>query len=334
MVLSAKQSGLSRRDFLKGISIGTLGLSVGGWLGSRAIIARAQDGSTANVAAFYRFMVGDMQVTAIQDGSAGFPPDFYAVNAEPGSVAALLEENNVPVPPAFSAPITVMLVEDGERRILLDTGLSNIALAPDAPPPGGKLLATLALLGVGNDAVTDVVISHFHPDHIAAASDTQTATFPNAAYYFPQAEQDFIGSNPATGNEQADAFIQLANATLAPIMANDQLTLYASDAEIVPGITAVPAPGHSPGHSAFMLSSNGSQLLNLIDTAAHYIANLQHPEWYFGFDAIPDVAVESRRTLLSMAADDKIPTFGYHFPFPGVGVIDRDGEGFRFIPTV
>jgi glyoxylase-like metal-dependent hydrolase (beta-lactamase superfamily II) len=187
MVSSAKQSGLSRRDFLKGISIGTLGLGVGGWLGSRAIITRAQDGSTANVAAFYRFMVGDMRVTAIQDGAAGFPPDFYAVNAEPGSVAAVMEESNVPVPPAIAAPIIVLLVEDGERKILLDTGLGSITLAPDAPPPGGKLLPTLALLGVSNDAVTDVVISHFHPDHIAAVSDTQTATFPNAAYYFPQA---------------------------------------------------------------------------------------------------------------------------------------------------
>jgi glyoxylase-like metal-dependent hydrolase (beta-lactamase superfamily II) len=334
MFTSSKQSAFSRRDFLKGISVGAVGLGIGGWLGSRTVITQAQDNPLAEVAAFYRFMVGDMRVTAIQDGVSGFPPDFFAANAEPGSVATLLEAHNLPAPEVLPTSINILLVEAGERRILLDTGLGSLSFVPDTPPPAGKLLATLELLGIGNAAITDVVISHYHPDHIFAASDMQAATFANAVYYFPKAEQDFIATNPSTGNEQIDGIIQLANGVLAPLLANDQLTLFEDEAEIIPGIHAVPAAGHSPGHTAIMLSSNGSQLLNIVDTAINYVTALQHPEWYFGFDADPDVAVESRRRVLTMAADEQIPVFGYHFPFPGVGVVDRDGDGFRFIPTL
>ncbi len=321
----------SRRTFLKGFGLGALALGMGGRIGARA--ARAQ-ASAMEVAAFYRFQVGDFQVTAIQDGAAGFPPDFFAANAEPGSVAALLEENNLPVPEVLVGSINVLLVQAGDRLVLLDTGFGSISLDPNAPPPGGKLLATLDLLGMGADAVTDVLISHFHPDHLGMISDMQAPTFPNAAYYLPQAEYDFVTSGVATGNEQVDGIIQLANALLAPISANDQLELFDDEAEPIPGIQTIPAPGHSPGHVTVMLNSNGSQMLNMVDSAINYLASLQHPEWYFGFDAAPDVAVESRRMILGMAADEQIPVFGYHFPFPGTGVIDHDGDGFRFVPTL
>lgn len=184
------------------------------------------------------------------------------------------------------------------------------------------------------DDVTDVLVTHYHPDHIGMISDMQTPTFPNATYYFPQAEYDFITSGVTTGIELVDSIIQLANGLLAPISAGDQLELFDGEAELIPGIQTIPAPGHSPGHIAVMINSNGSQMLNMVDAAIHYLTAVQHPEWHFGFDAEPDVAVESRRMILGMAADEQIPVIGYHFPFPGRGVIDRDGDGFRFIPTL
>lgn len=331
MATATKGFAASRRTFLKGMGLGALALGMGAPAGARLVRAQSAPGQ---VSALYRFPVGDFQITAIQDGLGGFPPDFFAANAEAGSVGALLEENNLPVPEVLLASINVLLAQAGDRTILLDTGYGNITLDPNAPPSGGRLLATLELIGVAAEDVTDVLISHFHPDHIGAVSDMATPIFPNAAYHFPQAEYDFLNSGVSTGNEQVDGIIQLANGIFAPVSASDQLQLFDGEAEPIPGVQIIPAPGHSPGHVAVMLNSNGSRLLNVMDSAIHYLASLANPQWHFGFDAVPDLAVESRLMILNMAADEQIPVLGYHFPFPGVGVIDRDGEGFRFVPTV
>lgn len=132
MVSASAGPDFSRRSFLKGMGLGALALGMAGRVG--AGVARAQ-ASTMEAAAFYRFPVGDYQVTVIQDGIFGFPPDFYAANVEPGSVAALLEEHNLPVPEVLLGPFNVVLVQAGSRVVLLDTGFGGLSLDPNAPPP-------------------------------------------------------------------------------------------------------------------------------------------------------------------------------------------------------
>lgn len=141
---------------------------------------------------------------------------------------------------------------------------------------------------------------------------------------------DFINNAPS--NETLDYLIGLANAELQPLMDADQLVLYSAEDEIVPGIQAIAAPGHTPGHMAFLLTSNDRRLLCIEDVAPHPIISLQRPEWHFVFHLDQETAIETRQRLLGRAVDERLQIFSYHFPFPGVGYIDHDGDGFRFLP--
>ena len=121
---------------------------------------------------------------------------------------------------------------------------------------------------------------------------------------------------------------------LQPLVANDgQLTFYGDDDELVPGIQAIATPGHSAGHHALMIESGGQQFLLPFDVLGHPILHLRHPEWFMSVDQTPDVAVETRQQLLARAADEQIPILAFHFPFPGLGNVVRDGDAYRYIST-
>jgi glyoxylase-like metal-dependent hydrolase (beta-lactamase superfamily II) len=311
---------ISRRNFLKGIGVGAVALGVPASLYGSAVLAQA---ATPGVSAFSRFNVGEYEVTVIQDGLFQLDTAIFGANAEEGAVDALLAENNLPTG-MINATLNITLVNTGDQLVLIDTGLSAAAA-----PVGGRLIPTLELLGVTAADINAVVLSHFHQDHVNGVSDGSAATFPNATYYFPQVEWDFLQNAPSD-LEQANS----AKALLQPISDGDQLQFYAADAEVVPGIQAIAAPGHTPGHSALLIASGGSQLLNIVDTAIQSVASVQRPDWYVAFDADGALASETRIALLGRAADEGLQILGYHFPFPGVGYIARDGESFQYTATI
>jgi glyoxylase-like metal-dependent hydrolase (beta-lactamase superfamily II) len=319
--MSSKMSGnFSRRNFLKGVGIGALGLGLGG----RTLLtdvrrARAQGGA---VSAIFRHSVGDKELTIIQDGVATLDPSIFGVNAPEGGVAEFLEENNLP--PAFSTTINIILVRDESGLTLMDTGNGAAASA--------NLIPTLELLGIAPGDINHIVMSHFHPDHINGLVTDGELVFPNAEVHFPTAEYEFLQNAP-TGTP-FDALIQTANDYLGLAEAADQLTFFESDAEVLPGVQSIATLGHTPGHHSFLLSSGDAQLMATVDVANNAHISLAHPEWFFGFDAIPEQASETRKAVFGRAADEKLQILAYHFPFPGIGFIDRDGEGFKFLPQV
>jgi glyoxylase-like metal-dependent hydrolase (beta-lactamase superfamily II) len=314
-----KSGGLSRRALLKGMGAAAA-LSVGGGFSIAPRRAAAQEAQPmAGPSALYRFILGDLEMTIIQDGGLQIPATNFAVNAEEADVIAALEENNYPTGPQ-NATIDVTLVRSGDTLALFDSGVGNAFGVP------ARLIPTLALVGVAPEDITNIVITHFHVDHLAGIVGADGLAFPNASVHFPQAEYDFLQS--VTGNENVDgALAQLQLAVDA-----DQLVLYASEEELLPGISTVPAPGHSPGQHALLVSAGGQQYLNLADVATHPVISLYNPDWHFGFDADGVMAAETRRALLQRAVDEKMIVFGYHFPFPGIGVVDTEGDGFRFLP--
>ncbi len=312
---------ISRRGFLRGLGIGALSIGATSWGGVHRVFAQTSP-SSATITALSRFNVGDFEITALQDAVFPFDPSIFGANAPEGGIAEVLTANNLPTD-SVNTTVTVLLVNTGSELILLDTG--------NGAANGGRLLATLELMGITPDAINAVVISHFHPDHIGGMTTDGAPTFPSAAYYFPQAEWDFMQSAP-TDSPAADTIAATA-AALQPIIDNDQLSYYAAEGEIIPGIQAVPAPGHSPGHSALLIVSGESQLLNLVDSALNAVVSLTRPDWFAGFDAIPEQAVETRVALLTRAAEEGLQIFGYHFPFPGVGYVIAEDEGFRFTPA-
>lgn len=324
-------SGFSRRTFLKGMSMSTAALSAG-WMLPALRNVRAQGDYVPVPSAFFNLTLGDFALSVIQDGVSTFDATFAAANnVTPEEVYAVLEANNVPAP-SFNATYNILLIDTGDKKVLIDTGLGTFSLDPSVPPSAGRLVPTLGLLGVAPEDITDVIITHFHPDHIAGLGDGTALTFPNAMVHMSQGEYDFLQSGP-TGNEQLDGLIGLANGLLAPAVAADQLSFYDGETELIPGIMALPTPGHTPGHYAVMLNSGGKSLLNTIDTGVHWLLSLQHPEYYMSFDAIPDLAVETRIALFGRAADEQIPVLSYHFPFPGIGYIERENDAFNYQPA-
>ena len=322
---------ISRRDLIKGLGIGAIGSGLG--LGLNVVPIAAQSSSTMDsVVALYRFHLGELEVTVMQDGAIGFPPPFLAVNAPEEDVVALLQENSLG---AEFAPLSVgiALIKSGERLVLMDTGSGTTAFTTDFFGDNiGHLVPTLTAMGVSPEDITDVIHSHYHPDHLGGTSLDGNLIFPNAQHYLPQIEWDFIQSD--VNDEFLAPFVAFANQQLQPLVDNDgQLAFYGDEDEIVSGIQAIETLGHSAGHHSFVMESNGQQLLLSFDVFPHQILHLRHPEWFAGVDQIPDVAVATRQALLARVADEQIPVLTFHFPFPGIGNIVRDGDAFRFIPT-
>jgi glyoxylase-like metal-dependent hydrolase (beta-lactamase superfamily II) len=288
--------------------------------------------SLDNVSGFYRFYVGEHEIIVINDGFLGIPLPLLVADAPMEDVLALLQVHGLGTEFA-TLPIGVVLIRTGDRLVLLDTGTGTSDFAKEMFGDYiGGLVPTLELIGVSPAAITDVIFSHAHGDHLWGTSSDGRLVFPNAQHYLPQLEWEDLQKEDIP--EFAVPFYEFARKQLQPLVANDgQLAFYGDEFELVPGIQAIATPGHSPGHHAIMIESSGQQLLLPFDVLGHPILHCRHPEWPMRVDQIPDLAVATRQQLLARAADEKIPVLVHHFPFPGLGHVVRDGDAFRYMPT-
>jgi glyoxylase-like metal-dependent hydrolase (beta-lactamase superfamily II) len=294
--------------------------------------SKLEGNSLDSVIGFYRFHVEEHEIIVINDGFIGLPLSLLAVNAAAEDVLALMQAHDLGTEFA-TLPIGVVLIRTGDRLVLLDTGTGTSDFARELFGDYiGGLVPTLRLIGVSPEAITDVIFSHAHGDHLWGTSSDGQLAFPNAQHYLPQLEWEDLHSEDIP--EFAVPFIEFARNQLQPLVANDgQLTFYGDEDEMVPGIRAIATLGHSAGHHSLIIESGGQQLLLPFDVLDHPVLSLRHPEWFSGVDQIPDVAVETRKQLLARVADEKIPILATHFPFPGLGHITRDGDAYRYIPT-
>ena len=288
--------------------------------------------SLDNVSGLYRFYVGEHEIIVINDGFIGLPLSLLAANVPEEDILALLQAHGLDTEFA-TIPIGVVLVRTGDRLVLLDTGTGASDFARDMFGDYiGGLVPTLELIGVSPAAITDVIFSHAHGDHLWGTSSDGQLVFPNSQHYLPQLEWEDLHREDIP--EFAVPFYEFARNQLQPLVDNEgQLAFYGDEDELVPGIQAVAAQGHSPGHHAVIIESGGQQLLLPFDVLGHPILHLRHPEWAMRVDQIPDLAVATRQQLLARAADEKIPVLVHHFPFPGLGHVVRDGDAYRYIPT-
>jgi glyoxylase-like metal-dependent hydrolase (beta-lactamase superfamily II) len=288
--------------------------------------------SLEQVYGFYRFYVGEHEMIVINDGFIGLPLSLLAANAPAEDILALMQAHGLGTKFA-TVPIGVVLIRTGDRLVLVDTGTGTSDFARDLFGDYiGGLMPTLELMGVSAEAITDVIFSHAHGDHLWGTSCDGQLAFPNAQHYMPQLEWEDLHREDIP--EFAVPFVEFARNQLQPLVDHDgQLAFYGDEDEMVPGIQAIATPGHSAGHHALMIESRGQQLLLPFDVLGHPILHSFHPEWFMKVDQIPDVAVVTRQLLLARAADEKIPVLVHHFPFPGLGLITRDGDAYRYIPT-
>jgi glyoxylase-like metal-dependent hydrolase (beta-lactamase superfamily II) len=285
----------------------------------------------------YRFKVGNFECIAASDGTLTyapplFPPPatFLFINAPKERLEQVLREHNLQPEQwvEWVSPYICLVVDTGEHRVLVDTGADGIG------PNTGKLLQNLKAEGIVPHDIDTVILTHGHPDHIGGNTNAEgKLTFPNARYAMWKDEWDFWTSEQADlrlDEHSKEVLLQFARKNLPPIQG--QLDLVDHEREIVPGIQAIAAPGHTPGHMALSISSRGEQLLCISDAVLHPI-HLEQPEWHAAIDFAPEQAVATRRRLLNMATAEKALVLAFHFPFPGLGHVVQKGEGWQWQPV-
>ncbi|MEO0913589.1 MAG: MBL fold metallo-hydrolase [Pseudomonadota bacterium] len=265
----------------------------------------------ASSATYNRFTLGAMEVTTLLAGSrtVEHKQDIFGMNVSEEEFAAASEAAFIPTDKVqfFFNPT---IVNTGSELVLFDTGLSPASIT-------GPLEAA----GYSADQVDTVVISHMHGDHIGGMMDEGKATFANARYVTASAEFDHWNG------ADNDNF----KAKVAPMA--EQFTFLEDGGSVTSGITAMMAAGHTPGHTTYMIESEGQQVLITADLANHYVWSVAYPDWEVKFDMDKAAAAASRRKVLGMLAADKVPFIGYHMPFPGMGYIEPRDNGFRYVPA-
>lgn len=288
--------------------------------------------------AFYRRRLGALEVNIVSDGSC----------------LALIEPRdlrNVPYEAYIEALENAHFVSDGrvrrvfnpvaikslERVVLIDCGNSQFLC-----PTTGQFAKNLRTAGIDPLSVELIVFTHLHPDHIGGLYGRDgSLVFPNAQLKVPRKEWEYWFSDeqmhqapdPSTWPRtllSVSAMFPIIRRTLKDLA--DRVTLTEDGQEVEPGITAFSTYGHSEGHTSYIVESNGERLCVLGDVSANLYTTLRHPYWHSAADADGPLAEAARRKVFEMLVEKNIPVSAYHFPFPGIGRVEREGDGYRLIP--
>jgi glyoxylase-like metal-dependent hydrolase (beta-lactamase superfamily II) len=277
----------------------------------------------------YRYKVGEFEVTVLGDGALkAAKPEAIVVNQPFSEVQKALAAANLPTDQILN-PFTPFVVNTGKQLILFDTGFGD-----NGPPGVGQLAANMAAAGIDPKSIDVILITHFHPDHtMGIRNKAGQLVYPNAEIMVPAGEWTFW-TDDGEMNKAADiwkaSFMQTRR-VFGPI-AKD-VKRFEPGKEVVSGVTSVAAPGHAPGHSAFVIASGKDKLLYIGDASSEPALFARNPHWHLWADIDKQQAVDTRRRLLDMAATERMPMFGYHYPFPAVGYIEKQGTGYNFVPA-
>ena len=271
------------------------------------------------------FTVGELSAKALRDGGLDFPNDgkTFAIGHMPAEVAAVLTAAGLPTD-KLSLSIQPLLVKTGDRVLLFDTGAGA-----NMGPNGGELPASMAAARIDPQSITDVFISHAHGDHVGGLLNAEgTLAFPNAAIHISAPEWAFLkGLTAESGKNVGIAQQPQLVAAMEP-----KVAAFEPGADLVAGVVkAVEIKGHTPGHSGYLITSGQSSLLYIGDTAHHSIISVQKPDWTINFDTDAPTAQASRAALLAKSAASGQRIYAVHFPFPGLGKIQKRGDGFVWV---
>lgn len=286
-------------------------------------------------ASFYRYKVGDAEVTVISDGANTFPlGDGFVLNAKKDEVNAALEKAFRPRD-KMTIYFGPLVINTGGKLVVIDTGNGPGAFAASKGAVG-QFAANMAAAGIDPKSVDLVVISHFHGDHVNGllTADSQPA-FPNAEVLVPATEWKFWMDDGEMSRASSERMTGLFknNRRVFEAGLKKKVTPYDWGKEVAPGLLAVETKGHTPGHTSYVLSSGADKVFIQSDVTNDPDLFARNPGWHLMFDQDPVQAEATRRKVYDMIAAEKMRVQGFHYPFPGLAHLEKDGAGYRWVPA-
>jgi glyoxylase-like metal-dependent hydrolase (beta-lactamase superfamily II) len=324
---------LDRRQLLGGAAAATAAAALSSFPASTAGAAVPPSGTQAP--GFYRYKVGSFECTSINDGARSFPmPDTFVKNVPKEEALAAAEAAYMPKG-MVTVPFNPQLINTGSKLVLIDCG-NGIANFEPSKGAVGRTLQNLASAGVDPKSVDVVLMSHLHPDHTNGirALDGSMA-FPNAEIMVPAKDWEFWMSEENAAKAESNQMMKNYFANVKKIYAGieSKVTRYDWGKEVVPGVTSVATPGHTPGHTSFVVASGNSRILIQSDVTNIPEFFLRNPDWHVAYDVYPETAQATRHKFYDMAAAEKATVVGFHFTFPSIGHVEKDGPKYRLIPS-
>ena len=305
---------ISRRDVIGLVPGGAAALAFGGEAWARASIKAT-------------IKSGDVKVTALSDGHLVLPATMFAPQIKADvRQAALAKAGQTGA--EIKSPLNVTLVEAGVNKVLIDVGSGGRFM-----DTAGKLADSLSAVGVEPDAITHVVYTHAHPDHLwGTLDDFDEVSFPSAQFYISEQEWNFWMAKDVLSKlpKERHGFAVGAQRNLNAV--KDKLTTIKPGSELLSGIQVIDTGGHTPGHISLEIGRGNDRVVVLGDALTHPVISFQHPDWRPATDQLPERAVATRKKLLGKLASDGSRIIGYHLTAPGTGRVVRKGNGHAFEP--
>lgn len=283
---------------------------------------------TTSAPGYYRIMVGAYEVTALSDGTVDLPVDQLLTNITPEAVKADLAASFESSP--LETSDNAFLINTGDKLILVDSGAGALF-----GPTLGKLLTNLEASGYRPDQIDEVLVTHMHPDHIGGLAANGKAAFPNAIVHAAKADADYWLSqaNLDAAPDAQKGFFQGAIASFQPYVDAARLQTFDAPTEFAPGVHSVALPGHTAGHSGYLVESEGQSLLIWGDVVHVEAVQFAHPEVTIAFDSDASQAASERGKEFADVAAQGSLIAGAHLPFPGLGHVRKQGDAYEWVPA-
>ncbi len=324
---------ISRRESLRFLGLGALavaGIPIFSTV-AKAVAGAAAPSLKGHEPSYYRFQIGEIDAVALTDGGLEAPlANMKWWKGVPDKEVSDALQAAFEPPTEIRLTFTVLLLKLGDQLVLVDSGCG-----PLFGPVGGRLVASLAQIGVSPEDISAVILSHAHGDHFGGLLDaTHAPVFKNARLFIHETDYKFWSQpNPdmsAVSMPDEAKATAVKNAQLYLTTLKDRWSFVKGGDRPFPGIEVVDAFGHTPGHTALLIGAGEDRLLHIADAAHHHTLSFEHPEWKFVADVEPDVAVETRRRLLGRAAKERLRVFGAHLPFPAIGHVRASTGHFEY----
>jgi glyoxylase-like metal-dependent hydrolase (beta-lactamase superfamily II) len=285
---------------------------------------------------FYRYKVGSFEVTVVTDGVSRFRfADDHVGNKSRAEVSAALVAEHLD-PDIMTTPYNPIVINTGAKLVLIDTGTGE-ANYIKSKGIGGQLLTNLAAAGFAPEQIDTVIISHYHGDHVnGLLTATNSVAFPNAEILVPAGEHQYWSDDGEMSRARtpriADLFKSNRQVFSGEVM--KRLRTYEWGKELMSGITTVGTPGHTPGHTSFIVASGSDTVYVQSDVTHVPFLFARHPDWHAFYDQDPVTAEQTRRKVYDMLVAEKMRVQGFHYPFPSLAYVEKEGTGYRELPVV